>query len=38
MQGNDGVGAADSPEHAGSFQARPNDGFAAGFYHAGTDE
>ena len=37
-QGDDGVGAANSPEHAGSLQARSDDGLAAGFNYAGANE
>jgi len=37
-ESDDGVGAADSPEHTGLFEAAPDDGFAAGFYHSGADE
>src|ERR1039458_1036125 len=37
-QGDDSVGATDSPEHAGSLQARADDGIAARFDHAGADE
>src|SRR5665213_2199392 len=37
-EGDDGVCAGDSPEHAGPFEARADDGFAACFDHAGADE
>src|SRR6516225_11405454 len=37
-QRQDGVGAADSPEHAGLLEARADDGFAAGLDNAGTNE
>ena len=37
-QSDDGVGTADSPEHAGSLQARSNDGLTAGFNYAGANE
>jgi hypothetical protein len=34
----DMFGAGFSPEHAGLFTSRPDNGFAAGFDHAGSDE
>lgn len=37
-EGDDGVGAADSPEHAGLFESRTDRGFASGFDDAGADE
>src|SRR3989440_3375231 len=35
-KGNDGIGTANGPEHAGLFEAAADDGFAARFDHAGT--
>src|SRR5258708_12748499 len=37
-EGDDGVGTADGPEHAGLFEAAANDGLTPGFDNAGTDE
>src|SRR5258706_515158 len=37
-EGEDGVGAADGPEHTGLFEAMADDGFAAGLDDAGADE
>src|ERR1039458_7274572 len=37
-QGDDGVGSADRPEHAGLFETRADYGFAAGFDDARADE
>src|SRR6266446_2647204 len=37
-QSDDGVGAADGPEHAGLFETRADHSLAAGFDHAGADE
>ena len=37
-QGDDGVSAANGPEHAGSFQARSDDRLIARFDHAGAKE
>src|SRR5258708_202287 len=37
-QGDDGVGAADGPVHAGLLEALADDGFAAGLDDAGTGE
>src|SRR2546426_293015 len=37
-QGDDGVGAANSLEHAGSLQARSDNTLAASFHHAGANE
>src|SRR5271165_6189650 len=37
-QGDDRVGAANGPEHAGLFQAGANDGLAASLDHTGADE
>ena len=37
-QGNDGIGAADSPEHAGLLQTRSDHGLAASFNHTGANE
>jgi len=34
-QGDDGVGAADRPEHTGSLEARSDDALAASFDHSG---
>ena len=37
-QGDDGVGAANGPEHAGSLQARSDDALAASFHDTGANE
>src|SRR5438132_3647173 len=37
-QGDNGISAPDSPEHAGSLEARSDDALAASFHHAGANE
>ncbi len=37
-QGDDGVGAADGPEHAGLFESRADHGLAASFDYTGANE
>ena len=37
-QGDDGIGSADSPEHAGQFEAEPQRFLHAASIHTGADE
>jgi hypothetical protein len=37
-EGDDGIGAADCPKHAGLFEPGTDYGFAASFNHTGTDK
>jgi hypothetical protein len=38
QRSDDGVGSANGPKHSKAFEARADDGFAAGFYNLGTNK